>query len=190
MAKDNFLSYVKKLPKTVNWKQAIKKAIRKTCNGMVLPPLANKLFSFVGVEGIRTYAKKIPSWPDQYRGVMLREGIMFNAVGFEEQGTGGGAFRLMYGAFLQEVSKLFDSLEFAELAEKIIEHGELWRGISRKLIRVGKRIPLDNEAFDDWYSANEASLREGLAEISQLFKERAVFEQEFFVDLKMAATRL
>lgn len=190
MAKDNFLAYVKKLPPSVDWRRVVKRAIRKTCDGMLLPPVVKKILAFVGVEGMHTYAKKIPRWPDKYRGAMLREGIMFNAVGFEEQGTGGGAFRLMYGAFLQEIGQLFNSSEMEDLAGRVIEHGQEWRNISRKLIRVGKPIPLDSEAYDDWYSKNGSTLRQGLGEISELFKERAEFERRFFGDLKTAAARL
>jgi uncharacterized protein DUF4872/butirosin biosynthesis protein H-like len=190
LAKDNFIAHVDSIPASIDWKSAIKSAIRKTCNGMLLPPVIKSVFSFVGIEGMKTYAKKMREWPDKYRGVRLREGILFNAVGFEDQGTGGGAFRPMYGAFLQEVADMFDAPQFAELADKILDHGQKWRNISVKLIKVGKQIPQDNDAFDDWMVTGRSSLESGLAECSDLFKERAAFEFEFFKELKAAAARL
>jgi hypothetical protein len=157
---------------------------------MVLPPAVRSALSFIGVEGMRTYAKAIRKWPARYRGARLREGILFNAVAFEDQGTGGAAFRLMYGAFLQEVADLFASSEVAELGERLIGHGRRWRALSRRLVVVGRSIPLQDEAFDDWYAAHGQEVEAGLAEVSQQFLEFAEFEQRFFTDLGSAARRL
>jgi hypothetical protein len=85
---------------------------------------------------------------------------------------------------------MFGSQEINELAGKMIEHGDTWRGISRKFIKVGKKIPQDDDAYEDWYSQNQAVLSEGLAEIQNDFLERAAFEDLFFRDLKKAVSRL
>ncbi|MCP4610688.1 MAG: BtrH N-terminal domain-containing protein [Planctomycetes bacterium] len=190
MAKDNLMAYVNGVPREINWEKAAVKSIKKTCRNMLLPPGIKNIFSFVGVEGIRTYAKKLTQWPNRYRGSFLREGILFNAVGFEDQGTGGGAFRLMYGAFLQEISERFKSNRINELAEHMIEHGKQWREISRKIIKVGKKVPIKDEEYSDWYQKNEKVLNDGLEEISRLFLERAEFEQRFFKELIAAVSNL
>lgn len=190
MARDNFLSYVLEIPKSINWEKAIVKSIKKTCNGMILPPGVNKAFAFMGIQGMRMYARQVLLWPKKYRGSMLREGILFNAVGFEDQGTGGGAFRLMYGAFLQETAKVFGSNALSQLAEQMIDHGKAWRDISRLIIKVGKIVPMDDNEFDGWFSKNENDLNVKLAEISSRFLERAAFEERFFVDLKKVAKDL
>jgi hypothetical protein len=186
LAKNNFLAYVNDIPQNPDWKKAIITGIKKTCSNMLLPPVIRRLFSFVGIEGFKTYAKQIPLWPNKYRGVRLREGILFNAVGFEDQGTGGGAFRLIYGAFLQEAAAILHSSEIGDLAHGMIEHGQQWQEISRKIIKVGKTIPQDDDAYQDWHSKNKIALDDGLREISRLFMERALFEEKFFRDLKKA----
>ncbi len=191
MAKDNRLFYMNGTPPTADFlKPAIKQGLRRACKNMLMPKVVNKIFSFVGVEGIRTFAKKIRTWPDLYRGVRLREGILFTAVIFEEQGTGGGAFRLLYGSFLQEVAEIFDSPEMGELAARIIEHGNNWTETSRKLIRIGKTLPMDDDAYADWYQNNAAELADGLESVSRDFETFADVEAAFFTDLRGALSRL
>jgi hypothetical protein len=184
MAEDNLLAFVEQLPAEIDWRKVSLEAMRKTCDGMILPPVVRSVFFFVGVTGMRTYARKMLDWPRRHRGSFLREGILFNAVGFEDQGTGGGAFRLMYGAFLQEVAGITGSRALEEKSEEMLEHGRAWRDISRKIIKLGKAVPVYDEEFDDWFVEGERFLDEGLAEVSARFLERADFEQRFFTELK------
>ncbi|MCP4680691.1 MAG: BtrH N-terminal domain-containing protein [Deltaproteobacteria bacterium] len=190
MAKDNLMVHIRGVPKSIDWKKCVKKAITKTCRGLLLPPVVKNVFFFVGVQGIRTYAKKMLLWPDKHKGSLFREGILFNAVGFEEQGTGGGGFRLMYGAFLQEIADMFATPALDDLAGQMIEHGKQWREISRKIIKVGKTLPMRDEEYEEWYSMNKGALKDGLREISDLFLERADFEERFFKDLQRVASSL
>ena len=185
LAKNNFLFYLDEenpAPRP-DLRAAALKAIRKTCKSMVLPPLIDKMMFFTGIGGMKTFANKIPTWPDKYRGVKLREGILFHAVTFEDQGTGGGAFRLMYGAFLQEVAALFDSEPLRKSAEALIAHGHAWKEISRRFIRVGKLVPMDNNAYDAWHKDNAEKLLGGLVGLKTDFLKLADFEQGFFKEL-------
>lgn len=188
--KDNLLMHVQSVPGRIDWKSAVVRAIRKTCRDMLPPPVVRSFLSFVGVEGIRRYARSIRQWPSAYRGVVLREGILFDAIAFEAQGTGGGAFRLMYGAFLQEVSRMFGSEAMSGLADEMIESGEGWREVSRRLISTGKTVPQEDGAYDDWYAENGSALREGLDEIGRLVDARAEFEEDLFRRLARAASGL
>jgi hypothetical protein len=191
MAKDNRLFYLDGQPPTSEYlKLAIKRGIRRTCRKMLMPRAINRVLSFVGIEGMRTFARKMVLWPSRYQGVRLREGILFTAVVFEEQGTGGGAFRLLYGSFLQEVSDIFQSSEMGDLAGRIIEHGNNWKNTSRKLIRLGKTLPMDDDAYPDWYRDNAPVLGAGLGEVSEEFLAFADVEAAFFRDLRAAAVRL
>ncbi len=190
MATDNLLVHIESVPGQIDWKDAVRRAIPRTCRDMLLPPVFRSIFSFVGVEGIRTYARNIRRWSSTYRGVVMREGVLFDAVAFEAQGTGGGAFRLMYGAFLQEASSLFGSDALSELAGRMIEDGEGWREVSRRLVAVGKTLPLDEDAYDDWLSANRTALEGGLEDVARLVDERADVEEALFRDLRRAASAL
>lgn len=182
-SKDNLVTYIVNVPENINWEKAIIKGLRRTCNKM-LPPSIINIYPIMGVTGIKTFAKKILDWPKEYKGIPLREGIIFTATGFEEQGTGGGAFRLIYGAFLQEASKILNLPGLAELAERMVENGKEWREASRKLIKIGKEIPKSNKVFPDWYSKNEKNLFKALSEVSNDYLKRAEIEKMIFNDLK------
>jgi hypothetical protein len=189
-SKGNLLAYVRKTPEAYDLGRIATTAIRRTCRGMVLPPVVRKAFFFVGVEGLRTFARRIPGWPSHYRGVALREGILYTAVGFEDQGTGGGAFRLMYGAFLQELGETLGAPRLTELAAQMIEHGQAWRRVSGEIIALGKRVPLVEGALDDFWTANAALFEEALGGLGARFARFAEFEERFFGRLKEAVAQL
>ena len=85
---------------------------------------------------------------------------------------------------------IFGSQEIASLADRIIDHGNNWKELSRKIIRVGKTIPMDNDAYPDWFRENADSLNGGLKEISDTFIEFADLESAFFKDLATSLKRL
>jgi hypothetical protein len=185
-SKDNLLAWVKWVPKEheIDWRRAIKGALKETCRNMLLPPVVNKLFFFVGTEGMRAYARDMAKWGRRYRGVALREGVLFNAVAFEDQGTGGGAFRVMYGAFLREASEKLGVPALAELGDEMAAHGQSWRKVSRKIALVGKKVPKKEEEFDGWFAKNEQLVSDGLADASKAFLEKADFEEALFKKLQ------
>jgi hypothetical protein len=189
-SKGNLLAYVRRAPETYDLQRIATTAVRRTCRGMVPPPLLRRLLFFAGVEGMRTFARRIPEWPRHYRGVALREGILYTAVGFEDQGTGGGAFRLMYGAFLQELGAALGAPALTELAGQMIEHGQAWRRTSGEFIALGRRVPLVEGAFDDFWAANAAPIEEALVDLGARFEAFAAFELGFFGRLKEAVARL
>lgn len=182
-SKDNLVTYIESVPNNINWEKAIIKGLQRTCNKM-LPPSFINAYPILGVTGIKTFAKKILDWPKEYKGIPLREGIIYTATGFEEQGTGGGAFRLIYAAFLQEASKILNLPGLNELAGKMVENGKEWRETSRKLIKIGKEIPKSNNIYPEWYKNNEKKLYESLSEISNDYLKRSETEKMIFTDLK------
>jgi hypothetical protein len=189
-AKRNFVASVRAVPKELDLRRCARTAIGRTCRGMLLPPIVRDAFFFVGVEGLRTFARRMREWPRKYRGVALREGVLFTAVTFEDQGTGGGAFRLMYGAFLHELADRLGAPRFAELGARMVEHGQRWRRTSGELIALGKRVPQDEAAFTDFWAEGGAAFEEALVALSARFVEFADFEARFFADLRAAAKEL
>jgi hypothetical protein len=190
LSRDNFLAYVKSVPREIDWRSAALKAIRETCRNMVFPPVVRNVLFFAGIQGMRTYARTVAAWGRKYRGHVLREGILFNAVGFEDQGTGGAAFRLMYGSFLEELAEKFGWSELGELGDEMMLHGQEWQKFSRSLVKIGKKVPMKDEEYDDWRSSHGRDLDEGLKQASELFLERARFEEAFFPRLLKAVSRL
>jgi hypothetical protein len=190
MAKDNLLIYLRKAPTRIDWRRASIAAMRHSCRTMLLPPGIGRLFFFVGVQGIRTFARQMRQWSTRYRGVRLREGLLFQAVGFEDQGTGGGAFRLMYGAFLQEAAELVPSSALRELSERYIEHGRQWRKASRQIVELARPIPMDEGQYDEWHRQHGRDLDAGLGALAARFEGFAEVEARFFRDLRRVVARL
>ncbi len=103
-------------------KQAIIKGIKKNVFHMLnIPgPLG-------GVRGIAFLGKKIKRWRDKLgpekAGLYLAQVVRMQ----EEIGTGGGGFRYMYAAFLQETYNYFGNDELMKLSEEFTKAGDLWR---------------------------------------------------------------
>src|SRR4029077_8150164 len=100
---------------------AIRKGIRGNVNSMLcIPPIA-------GVRGIRFAAGRIRKWRDklglQKAGLYLAQLVRMQ----EEIGTGGGGFRYIYGAFLQEAFAYHNKEELLAASQTFTEAGDLWR---------------------------------------------------------------
>ncbi|MDE1192005.1 MAG: BtrH N-terminal domain-containing protein [Arachidicoccus sp.] len=103
-------------------KQGIKKGVRKNIFNMLRIP-----GPFAGVNSIVYTGKKIKGWRDKYglkkSGLYLAQLVRMQ----EEIGTGGGGFRFMYAAFLQEAYMFFQNDELLKVSEIFTKAGDLWR---------------------------------------------------------------
>lgn len=103
-------------------KKAIISGIKKNVQNMLHIPVP-----VVGVKGIKYTGNKIKKWRDKLglkqAGLYLAQLVRMQ----EEIGTGGGGFRYIYGAFLQEayVYHTIDSL--LEISKMFTQSGDLWR---------------------------------------------------------------
>jgi hypothetical protein len=101
---------------------AIKHGIKKSVNDMLRIPI-----SFAGVKGIATTGKKIKKWRDQLgqkkAGLYLAQIVRMQ----EEIGTGGGGFRYIYGAFLQQAHAYIPNDALLEISKQFTQSGDLWR---------------------------------------------------------------
>jgi hypothetical protein len=106
----------------VQIKKAIISGIEKNIRDMLHIPIP-----MVGIKGIRYTGKKIKKWRDKLgikqAGLYLAQLVRMQ----EEIGTGGGGFRFIYGAFLQEVYAYHPIDELLEISKIFTESGDLWR---------------------------------------------------------------
>ena len=83
--------------------------------------------SFAGVAGIKNTGKKIKKWRDklglQKAGLYLAQMVRMQ----EEIGTGGGGFRYIYAAFLQEADVYLPGNQLAEISVLFTNAGDMWR---------------------------------------------------------------
>lgn len=119
-------------PETIDWEKAIRKGIKQTCMLMLAKA------PIVGVRGMRLVAGKIRKWADKY-GTQKANYYLAQIVRMQEEiGTGGGGFRFIYAAFLQEASFILKNEELSELSKEMTVIGDLWRDFAVNASRVYK----------------------------------------------------
>jgi hypothetical protein len=162
-APHGFMFYPIYAPDEIDYKKAVKKAVKFTTSRMLQP-----LFPLLGIRGIYTLARKIEKLNGQPDKKQARR-FLANLVMFQEEvGTGGAGFRYLYAAFLQEASELLGIPELEQAKDKMVETAELMRTIANmcaKIVKAGK------DDFD-------------LMPIVQLVREWAKSEKEVYLILK------
>jgi len=130
-------------PEELKLETAIVKGIKQVCNQMlgVLPVL--------GVRGIRYTANLIRKWPEK-KGIKKANHYLGQIVRMQEEiGTGGGGFRYIYAAFLQESSKVLNNEKLAELSKEMTVIGDMWRDFALDASRIYKNRSSKDDVYND-----------------------------------------
>lgn len=165
LAPKGFLYYPVRVNPSVDLRESIRKSIKRTVHMMLY-----SLVPFIGVKGIHYMGKKIESLNigKDLRYVRLFLGHIVRMQ--EEIGTGGGGFRFMYAAFLQEAGQLLGSPPLCEASQMMTEAGDMWRRFALACARACKSKTAD---FD-------------VGEIAQLLRKCATQEKLVYSLLKSA----
>ncbi len=103
-------------------KEAIRKGIKRNVRDMLYIP-----GPIAGVSGIRYTGNRIKKWRDnlglQKAGLYLAQLVRMQ----EEIGTGGGGFRYIYAAFLQQSYAYHSNDVLPEASKSFTKAGDLWR---------------------------------------------------------------
>lgn len=138
LAPKGFMYYPIRLNRDVDLRAAIRKSIKRTVNMMLRTPLP-----FIGVKGIRYMAKKIERL-DVRKNPRNSRLFLGHIVRMQEEiGTGGGGFRFMYAAFLQEAGQLLGSPVLGEASRMMTEAGDMWRQFALACARACKNKTAD-----------------------------------------------
>ncbi|PKV52959.1 butirosin biosynthesis protein H-like [Aquimarina sp. MAR_2010_214] len=130
-------------PKELDLEKAIVKGIKQTCREMLAP------VPIVGVKGIRTVAKLIRKWPKK-KGTKVANHYLGQVVRMQEEiGTGGGGFRYIYAAFLQEAGKVLKNNTLVELSTEMTTIGDSWRDFALDASRIYKNRSAKDDAYND-----------------------------------------
>ena len=112
----------KKIVTDEQMRKAIVKGIKRNVNHMIKIP-----GNIAGVKGIAGTGKKIKKWKDKLgdktAGLYLAQLVRMQ----EEIGTGGGGFRYIYAAFLQESHAYHPIDELMDISKIFTEAGDKWR---------------------------------------------------------------
>ncbi|SMG10353.1 BtrH N-terminal domain-containing protein [Arenibacter troitsensis] len=152
--------YPTAFPKELHLEKAIVKGIKHTCRDMLAP------VPVVGVKGIRKIAKLIRKWP-KAKGTKIANHYLGQIVRMQEEiGTGGGGFRYIYAAFLQEAGKLLTNNQLLELSKEMTLIGDQWRDFAVEASRIYKNR--SNSVAVDQYD-HVATLLEDIANKEEVF---------------------
>ncbi len=136
------LYYPTYIPEQIDLKNAILKGIKATCRDMLAPA------PIIGVRGIRFVANKIKKWPLKH-GIKKTNHYLAQIVRMQEEiGTGGGGFRFIYAAFLQEASVILNNSELQKLSTEMTEIGDLWRDFAINASRVYKNRSSQTDVYN------------------------------------------
>jgi hypothetical protein len=114
--------YLEEVPARVDLPKAVRAGIREVTGRMVRAPVP-----IIGVRGIRMLSRRLEQWPHRLgeARALLYLGHLIRMQ--EEIGTGGGGFRFMYAAFLQEAAAILGEPRLQELSREMTEVGDRWR---------------------------------------------------------------
>lgn len=136
------LYYLESVPTQYDWEKAIKKGINKTCRDMLAP------VPIVGVNAMKWVAKNIKKWPKKI-GTKKTNHYLGQLVRMQEEiGTGGGGFRFIYAAFLEEASQILNNPKLKELSKEMTEIGDEWRDFALNISRVYKNRSKETDIYD------------------------------------------
>jgi hypothetical protein len=134
--------YPIQVPEHIDFKTAILKGIKSTCRDMLAP------MPIVGVNGIKYVAQQIKKWPTKY-GTKKANHYLAQMVRMQEEiGTGGGGFRFIYAAFLQEAAAILNNDRLNELSSEMTTIGDLWRDFAVEASRIYKNRSTQSDAYN------------------------------------------
>jgi len=139
--------YYPKLNTEVN-DDTIRKAIIKGIKKNVFYML-NVPGPVIGVSGIQYTARLIAKWRDKL-GVKTAGLYLAQLVRMQEEiGTGGGGFRFIYAAFLQQAYQYHKKEELLKISEQFTKAGDLWRSSAVQAAGIFKGRITAQQDFND-----------------------------------------
>jgi len=124
-------------------RQAIVKGIDTVCRMMIASP-----FPLIGIKGMRFLAGRLRRWPKRLGGEKADLHLGHVVRMQEEIGTGGGGFRFMYAAFLQESSLRLQDDRLNAYATGLIEAGDRWRAFAAMAARICKKREKPGDSYE------------------------------------------
>jgi hypothetical protein len=162
LAPKGYLYHPTHVPQAVDLKKTIPLAIRKTANMMLHAPL---IFGLQGVSFMADRIERIKGRKDS-RYIRLFLGHVVRMQ--EEIGTGGGGFRFMYAAFLQQAADILQQDALREASAKMTDAGDRWRQFALACAKAIKNKEGDMD----------------LPKIAGLLRDSAAAEKEVYLFLK------
>lgn len=142
--------------------KAVTKGVKDVCRRMIKTP-----GPVSGVNGIRFLANQVEKWPKKFgqQRASLYVGQLIRMQ--EEIGTGGGGFRFMYAAFLQEAATILGKDRLLDISRAMTDVGDQWR----KMAVIGARICKGRASKADTYHEMANVLRDCAQREKVIYKD-------------------
>lgn len=125
-------------------RKAIIKGIKRNIRDMLKIP-----GGFAGIKGIKYTANRVRNWREKL-GVRKAGLFLGQIVRMQEEiGTGGGGFRFLYAAFLEEAHAFLPDDELLRISEEFTRAGDLWRSNAVKMAGIYKGRTTGQTDFDE-----------------------------------------
>ncbi len=155
--------WISATPEQLDLQGAVRKGIREVGTRMVKAPVP-----IIGVSGIRLLARQIERWPEKLGSKRAIQYLGHTIRMQEEIGTGGGGFRFIYAAFLQEAASILGVDELEGCAAEMTRIGDRWRQFALEAGRICK---------------GRKALEGNFHELGDILRDCADQEQKLFGDL-------
>ena len=162
LAPKGLVHFPLELPASLDLDPAIRKSIKKTVNMMLHAP------PFIGLKGINRLAANIGKLHRKHAEKYIRHFLGHLVRMQEEIGTGGGGFRFIYAAFLEEAYQLLGIALLQEASQRMTAAGDAWRVFA---LACAKAVKREQETVD-------------LAAIAGLLRQCGQAEKELYLLLK------
>ena len=134
-APKGFMYYPENMPKQVDMRSLLQKAVVKNAKAMLTP------FAFAGVKGMRKLAQKIVSLQEETNQRYVKNYLTHIVRMQEEIGTGGGGFRFVYAAFLKEAKAYgLNEALLEEASALMVNSGNALREFALYCVEGSKKI--------------------------------------------------
>ncbi len=154
--------YLTQTPDHLERKPLIIQGINSVCKIMLGSP-----FPLIGIKGIRFMANRLEKWPSRLGNASADLHLGHVVRMQEEIGTGGGGFRFMYSAFLQESGKELKDQSLLDSASSLTAAGDCWRQFAVMAARICKNRTQDS----DTYTAMAEKIHECASLEEKVFRE-------------------
>ncbi|MFC2101007.1 BtrH N-terminal domain-containing protein [Bacteroidota bacterium] len=125
-------------------RQAIVKGIKRNVRDMLHIP-----GNIAGVTGIVYTSKQIRKWRDKLgehkAGLYLGQIVRMQ----EEIGTGGGGFRFIYAAFIEQASDYLNDNKLLQISDDFTKAGDLWRNCAVQMAGIYKNRLTEQKDFEE-----------------------------------------
>lgn len=144
LAPKGAMYYLEAVPQAPDMAAAALQGLVRVCTTMLRVPIP-----FLGVKGITFLADRLEKWPKKLgeKKALLYLGHLIRMQ--EEIGTGGGGFRFIYAAFLQEAAELLHLDPLFTLAERMTKIGDTWRRFAGSGARMCKERGKVSDTYEN-----------------------------------------